>query len=154
MHATDSWQDDADDSRPPLSREQAQLLLAAKPGVSVWRVVALQALVALLVAAAAWPLGGAAAALSALWGGAIVMLPAALFAGGMRRWLINLPPAYALFGFAFGELLKIALTIVLLVLAPRVLGRQLLLWPALLAGLVVTLQVYWVALLLRGRRKR
>ena len=143
MHATDSWQDDADDSRPPLSREQAQQLLAAKPGVSVWRVIALQALVALLVAAAAWPLGGA-----------IVMLPAALFAGGMRRWLVNLPPAYALFGFAFGELLKIALTVVLLVLAPHVLGRQLLLWPALLAGLVVTLQVYWVALLLRGRRKR
>ena len=153
MHATDSWQDDADDSRPPLSREQAQQLLAAKPGVSVWRVIALQALVVALVAAAAWLLGGVAAALSALWGGAIVALPAALFAGGMRRWLVKLPPAYALFGFAFGELLKIALTVVLLVLAPRVLTSQLH-WPALLVGLVVTLQVYWVALLLRGRRKR
>ncbi len=150
MQATDSWQEDADDTRPPLTREQAHALLAAKPGVSVGRVVALQALVALMVGAAAWALAGRAAALSALWGGAVVMLPAALFAGGMRRWLVRLAPAYALFGFAFGELLKIALTVALLLLAPRLLPA--LHWPALLAGLVITLQVYWIALLLRGRR--
>ena len=152
MQATDSWQDDAERcERPPLTREQAQQLLAAKPGVSVWRVVGLQLVLGALVAAGAAGLAGATAAISALYGALIVMLPAALFATGMQRWLINLKPAFALFGFAFGELLKIALTVVLLLLAPRLLPT--LNWPALLVGLAAVLQAYWIALLLRGRSK-
>ena len=151
VQASDSWQDDADSFKAqPLSREQAQALLLAKPGVSVFRVVALQALVGVVMAGAAYGIAGRGAALSALYGCAVVMLPAALFAGGMRAWLVNLQPAFALFGFAFGELLKIALTVVLLLLAPRLLPG--LNWPAMLVGLVATLQVYWIALLLRGKR--
>lgn len=151
MQALDTWQDEDDAPREPLSREQAQALLRAKPGVSALRVVALQLAVAVLAGLAGWLLAGRTAALSALWGGAVVLLPAALFAGAMRRWLVRLPPAYALFGFAFGELLKIALTVMLLLLAPRVVHA--LSWPALLLGLVATLQVYWIALLLRGKTR-
>ncbi|WP_026285186.1 ATP synthase subunit I [Thiomonas sp. FB-6] len=149
MQALDTWQDEDDTPREPLSSEQAQALLRAKPGVSPLRVVALQLAVTLLAGLAGWLLGGRSAGLSALWGGAVVLLPAALFAGAMRRWLVRLPPAYALFGFAFGELLKIAFTVMFLLLAPRLLPA--LSWPALLLGLVATLQVYWIALLLRGK---
>ncbi len=150
MQALDTWQEDNDESwRAPLSRAQAQALLRAKPGVSPQRVVALQAAVVLLAALLGALVGGRAAALSAAWGGAVVLLPAALFAFLMRRWLVRLAPAYALFGFAFGELLKIAATVALLLLAPRLLGRPV--WPALLLGLLATLQVYWIALLLRGK---
>lgn len=149
MQVTDSWQDD-EPERKPLTRAQAQALLAAKPGVSVQRVVALQSAVVVAVALGALALVGRGAALSALYGGLVVMIPAALFAGGMRAWLVKLQPAFALFGFAFGELLKIALTVVLFLLAPRLLRTPN--WPALLVGLVATLQVYWIALLLRGKR--
>lgn len=150
VQATKSWQDDADGAeRKPLTREQAQALLSAKPGVSVWRIVALQAAVGIAVGLAALAFVGQSAAVSALYGAGVVMLPSALFAGAMRAWLVKLKPAFALFGFAFGELLKIALTLVLFVLAPHVLPG--LHWPAMLVGLAVTLQVYWVALLLRGK---
>ena len=148
--ASESWQDDVDNvERKPLTRQQAQALLLAKPGVSVWRVVSLQAVVGLVVAIAAFGLGGQAAALSALYGAVVVMLPAALFAGAMRAWLVKLKPAFALFGFALGELLKIALTLILFVLAPRLLPE--LHWGPMLVGLAATLQVYWLALLLRGK---
>ncbi len=150
VQALNTWDDDHDDApREPLSREQAQALLRARPGVSAWRVVGLQLAVTLGVALLAGALAGRVAAWSALWGGTVVLLPAALFAGAMRRWLVKLPPAYALFGFAFGELLKISLTVLLLLLAPRVLPAMS--WPALLLGLIAVLQVYWIALLLRGK---
>ncbi len=150
MQASDSWQDDADKAeRKPLTREQARALMLAKPGVSVWTVVGLQSLAGAVVAIVAYGVAGSTAALSALFGCLVVMVPAALFAGGMRAWLVRLQPALALFGFAFGELLKIALTVVLLLLAPRLLPG--LSWPAMLAGLVATLQVYWIALVLRGK---
>ncbi|OZB47153.1 MAG: ATP synthase subunit I, partial [Thiomonas sp. 14-66-4] len=104
MQVSESWQDDVDSvEREPLTRQQAQALLLAKPGVSVWRVVSLQAVVGLAVGVAAFVLGGRAAALSALYGAVVVMLPAALFAGAMRAWLVRLKPAFALFGFALGE---------------------------------------------------
>ncbi len=152
MQALNTWQDEHEEApREPLSPEQAQALLRAKPGVSAWRVVSLQLGVTVFAAALGWLFGGATSALSAAWGGGMVLLPAALFAGAMQRWLVRLPPAYALFGFAFGELLKIALTVLLLVLAPRALPAVS--WPALLLGLVATLQVYWIALLLRGKSR-
>ncbi|MDE2120326.1 MAG: ATP synthase subunit I [Betaproteobacteria bacterium] len=152
VQALNTWQDEHEEApREPLSREQAQALLRAKPGVSAWRVVGLQLGVTVACAVLGWLLAGPVAAWSAAWGGGMVLVPAALFATAMRRWLVRLPPAYALFGFAFGELLKIALTVLLLVLAPRVLPA--LSWPALLLGLVATLQVYWIALLLRGKSR-
>jgi ATP synthase protein I len=49
----------------------------------------------------------------------------------------------------FWEVLKIAVSVVMLMLAPQIL--QPLSWPVLLVTLVVCIKVYWVALLWRGR---
>jgi ATP synthase protein I len=47
-------------------------------------------------------------------------------------------------GFFVWEAVKVALTVAMLGLATRVIDE--LSWPAMLAGLVVTMKVYWVAL--------
>ncbi len=55
-------------------------------------------------------------------------------------------------GFVGWEAAKIVLTIALLVAAPRVVPD--LNWLALVAGLVITMKTYWVALMVRpGVRK-
>jgi len=129
-----------------------QSLLLRKPQVSVWRVVVLQGIVGLVVALASWffSAGRWSVVSSALYGAAIIALPSALFALSIQLWLSKLKPGVAVYGFALGELLKIGLTIVLLFFAPRIV--QPLSWAALLMAIVVTLQVYWVALILRGKK--
>jgi ATP synthase protein I len=47
------------------------------------------------------------------------------------------------------EMVKIAVSVAMLWLAPTIV--QPLSWPALLAGLVLCMKVYWIALLWRGR---
>ena len=49
------------------------------------------------------------------------------------------------------EMVKIALSVALLVAAPRLVAA--LSWPALLVGLVLTMKVYWVALAFAPDRK-
>lgn len=51
--------------------------------------------------------------------------------------------------FFVWELIKIALTIALLAAAPWLISG--LVWLALLAGVVVAMKMYWVALLVRPR---
>jgi len=154
VHTSDPWQDeqDAAPAAPPLSRAEVQSLLRRKPQVSVWRVVLLQTAVGVAVALAAWALAGGALPVlwSALYGTLVVALPSALFALAIQLWLSKLKPGVAVYGFALGELLKIGLTIVLLFFAPRLL--QPLSWAALLVAIAFTLQVYWVALILRGKK--
>ena len=50
----------------------------------------------------------------------------------------------AVFAFVHWEMVKIGLTVAMLFAAPRLVND--LSWPAMLAGLVVTMKVYWVAL--------
>ena len=153
MPSIDPWKDEQETpSAPPLTRAEVQGLLQRKPQVSVWRVVALQAVVGLVVALGAWFFSGGklSVVLSALYGAAIIAVPSALFALSIQLWLSKLKPGVAVYGFALGELLKIGLTIVLLFFAPRIV--QPLSWAAMLIAVVVTLQVYWVALILRGKK--
>jgi ATP synthase protein I len=153
VQPTDPWQDEQDaPAAPPMSRAEVQSLLLRKPQVSVWRVVVLQVVVGLLVALFSWffAAGKLSVVLSALYGAAIIALPSALFALSIQLWLSKLKPGVAVYGFALGELLKIGLTIVLLFIAPRIV--QPLSWAAMLIAIVVTLQVYWVALILRGKK--
>ena len=155
VQSIDPWKDEQEaPAAPPLSRAEVQSLLRRKPQVSVWRVVVLQAVVGLVVALGAWFLsaGNAAVALSAFYGAAIIAVPSALFALSIQLWLSKLKPGVAVYGFALGELLKIGLTIVLLFFVPRIV--QPLSWPAMLIAVAVTLQVYWVALILRGKQSR
>ena len=135
-----------------MTRAEVQSLLLRKPQVSVWRVVALQAVVGLAVALVSgfFAAGKLSVVWSAVYGAAIIAVPSALFALSIQLWLSKVKPGVAVYGFALGELLKIGLTIVLLFFAPRIV--QPLSWAAMLIAVVVTLQVYWVALILRGKK--
>ena len=135
-----------------LSPEEAQALRSKEPPISPWRVLRVQAVVGVGVALIAGLLTANMAALwSALYGAAAVVLPGALLARGMTSRLTGMSPGVSAVSFMLWEFVKIAASIAMLALAPRFV--QPLVWPALLAGLVLGMKVYWVALLWRGRTK-
>jgi ATP synthase protein I len=88
---------------------------------------------------------------SVLYGAATVVLPGALMARGMTSRLSSVSPGASAVSFMLWEMVKIAASIALLALAPKVV--QPLSWPALLVGLVVCMKVYWWALLWRPSPK-
>jgi ATP synthase protein I len=147
------WDDEEDAADvTPLTRAQAQALRDSQPSVSVWQVVAAQMAVGVSVAGAAWVLSGReAVGWSALYGVAIVVLPAALLARGVGR-LAGTGPMAGTVGFLGWQALKMLLSLALLLGAVRVVPD--LNWPALLVALAVCLQVNWLALLWRGRAKK
>ena len=98
------------------SRDDVQAWKAENPSISPWRVVAAQALVGLVCAAAAWMFTQRDGAIwSALYGAAAVVLPSALLARGMTRGTRN--PVAAAAGFMFWEMLKIGVAVALLAIA-------------------------------------
>jgi len=136
---------DQEDTFTPLSAEQVAELRKRLPLLSIWRVVGVQALLGLLVAGFVWLISGRVAAVySALYGALAVIFPAALFARGLTSRVSALNAGAAVFGFFLWEMVKIGLTVAMLFAAPRLVSD--LSWPAMLAGLVVTMKVYWVAL--------
>ena len=139
------------DQRPELTAGEAQALRERDPSVSAWQVLRWQGLTAVLVALATGGLTQSAeAAWSAAYGGLAVVLPAALFARGLLSRVALASPGAAVAGFFVWEMVKIGLTLAMLVAAPKlVLGLS---WPAMLVGLVVTMKVYWVALLVRPKK--
>lgn len=146
----DSRRDHPDTPPAAWSKEQAQAYRAANPPLSVWRVVGVQAVSGVLVALVIWALWRhVGAAVSALYGAATVVLPAALMAHGIRSRFSSLNAASAAAGFLIWEMVKLGATLALLAAAPKVVPQ--LVWPALLAGLVVAIKVYWLALLWRPR---
>ena len=134
----------------PLTREEAQKLTRDRPSVSPWMVLAGQLLVGIAVAGVAWAASGQRAGLSALYGALAVVVPGAVFARGMMREISTTNPGAAVAGFFLWEMVKIGLTVAMLVAAPRVVSD--LSWLAMLAGFVVTMKVYWVAVWLRWVR--
>lgn len=135
---------------PALSREQAESLRQRAGSLSPWRVVAAQAVLGVLVAALAWWITGEGAkALSALYGAAVVVLPAALMARGASSPLSRMSPGSGAVSFMFWEVVKISVAVAMLVMAPQLV--QPLSWPALLVAMVLCMKVYWFALLWRGR---
>lgn len=149
-------QEEGDEGFTPLTREEAQKLSSqlskANPLASPWRVLAVQSLAGCLVALLAWGLTGRAeAGWSALYGALSVVIPAALFARGMKRGLAAGGAGAAMAGFFFWEAVKIALTVAMLFAAPRLVAS--LSWLALVAGFVVTMKVVWVLLLFRPKRR-
>ncbi len=137
----------------PLTRNEAQALQAKDPPLSPWRVIGVQAALgagaALLVALIS---GNLIYGWSLLYGACTVVVPGALMARGMTSKLSSMSPGASAVSFMLWEMVKIAVSVVMLALAPKLV--QPLSWPALLAGLVVCMKVYWVALLWRGRSKR
>jgi ATP synthase protein I len=146
-HHRDAWDD------PPvrvLSRQEAQDLSARLKSVSPWRVVVVQAVVGLVVASLVGAVSGRWELFwSVLYGAGVVVVPAILMARGMTSRLSLMSPGAGAVSFMLWEFVKILVSIVMLAMAPKLVPD--LSWPALLAGLVVGLKVYWVALLWRGR---
>jgi ATP synthase protein I len=135
----------------PLTADEARLWREANPPVSLWRIVWLQVAVGGVLALLAWLLTGRSfVAWSAGYGALAVVIPAALFARGLTRQA-GLAGA-ALSGFFVWELAKIALTVVMLLAAPKLVPG--LSWLALLAGFVVTMKVYWLAMWLHPMRRK
>lgn len=112
----------------------------------MFRWVLLQGIAALLVTLIAWVLGGAAAAWSALLGGAACMVPNGLFAlrlaAAARR-----PRGTSVATFFVGEFLKVASTVALLALI--VWTYRDLVWLAMIAAVIATLKSYLIALIWR-----
>ena len=137
-------EDAQDDVIVPLSAEQVQALRKRQPLLSVWRVIGVQLLAGLVVASLSGWWFGVSTAQSVMYGSLAVVFPAALFALGLMGRMSSVNAGSAVFGFFLWELVKLALTVVALVAAPRWVEN--LSWPAMLVGLLVTMKVYWVAL--------
>ena len=150
-HETEHEDPDADFK--PLTAEEARRLRERSPSISPWRVIAGQVLAGFLVALAAWGLTGRQnLGWSAGYGALSVVVPAAVFARGLTGRLSSLNPATAMVGFFVWEMVKMALTLAMLLAAPRLITA--LSWPAMLVGLAVAMQAYWVALMFAPKRKR
>lgn len=137
----------------PLTKEEASALREKDPPLSPWRVVLVQVVVGVVAALLAGLLSQRQeVAWSVLYGAATVVVPGVLMARGMTSRLSGMTPGTSAVSFMLWEMVKIAVSIAMLALAPKLV--QPLVWPALLAGLVLGLKVYWVALLWRGRVAR
>ncbi len=143
--------DDAEE--PPvhrLTRDEAAALLRRQPTLSPWWVVAAQVAVGAVVAAIVGAVSGSVvAAQSALYGAAVVALPGALMARGATSRLSSLSPTISAVSILWWSFIKIGLSVGMLVLAVRIIPAVV--WPALLAAMVLCMQSYWFALLWRGR---
>ena len=135
-----------------MNAQQAQALREKDPPLSPWRVVGWQVVTGAVVALATWAVTqNKSQAMSAAWGALAVVLPAALFARGLMSRVALMNPGAAVFGFFLWEMVKIALTVAMMFAATKVVVP--LDWPAMLVGLIVTMKVYWFALLVRPKGK-
>jgi ATP synthase protein I len=142
-----------DEGFRPLSREEAQRLRELNPPLSPWWVVFGQLVAGVAVAFVAWALTGkGGAGWSAFYGALAVAIPGALFARGLMSQFSSLNAMTAGFGFFVWEAIKIASSVGMLFAAPRLVPD--LDWLAMLIGLMVALKMYWVALLMRPKRKQ
>jgi ATP synthase protein I len=139
----------------PLTPEEAATWRASQPDLSPWRVVRVQWLVGLSLAALVGLVTRQAPlAWSLLYGAAAVAVPTALMAWGLTSSVLARSLAgrveTVFMNFVLWEGVKILLTVILLWIAPRVVPN--LNWLALVAGLVVVLKVYWFGFLIQARR--
>ncbi len=146
--------DEADEEYcKPLTKQEAQALRLRDPAVSPWWIVGLQCVAGLVVALVAWAVSGQpVVAWSAAYGALAVIIPAALFARGLMSQFSSINAATASFGFFLWEAVKMAVSIAMVAAAPRLIEN--LSWLALMAGLFVTLKMYWLALLKRPKPKQ
>jgi ATP synthase protein I len=148
--------EDADDDPwkgfEPLTAGQARQWRRVNPVLSPWRVLRWQAAAGAALAAVLGLLTSKASiAWSAGYGALTVALPAALFARGLMGRIASINAVTAVAGFVLWEVVKIALTVAMLMAAPRLVRGVS--WPALLAGLVLALIMYWVALAVKARQR-
>jgi len=144
-----SWRafdDEAENaSFKPLTRAEAELFRQRHPALSPWRVVVAQLLLGAFAAVVAGIVAGPVAAVSALYGAAVVVVPGALMARGATSPLSSLSPVVSTVSMMGWGFVKIAASVAMLVLASRIVPGVV--WPVLLASMVLCLQSYWFALL-------
>ena len=136
----------------PMTAEEARQWRSAHPAMSPWWVIVWQAAMAIVVALLAGVLVGRSAGWSAGYGALAVLLPAALMVRGLQRQRHVAQAGAAMLGFVIWESVKIALTVAMLLLAPVLI--QPLNWLALVAGLIATMKVYWLAAWMHAKRTR
>lgn len=119
------------DSRPAVERPEPMA-----------RVVFLQFLTTLVVAALAWAVSGQVAAVSALLGGLACAVPNGLFA--LRLALAGRRGEASPIGFLLGEFVKVVATVALLVLIAKTVKD--LNWLALIVAIIAVLNSYVLAL--------
>jgi ATP synthase protein I len=134
-----------EDEFHPLTAEEAQAWRRRHTSLSVWWVLGAQlALAVVLSMLGSWLWGFASVGMSLMYGALAVIVPAALFARGLTSSAASVNAMTAAVGFAVWQGVKLVLTVLLLALAPRVLNEVS--WPALLAGMLLAMKVYWLAL--------
>lgn len=136
-----------------LTPQEAQALRESDPALSPWWVVGLQCVAGVALVLVAWGVSGKVSVIwSVAYGALAVIVPAALFARGLMSQFSSLNAATATFGFFLWEAVKMAVSVAMVGIAPRLIPD--LSWLALLVGLFVTLKMYWLALLMRPKSKR
>ena len=150
------WQDELEaeeEDFKPLSPEEAQAWRRRNPSLSVWRIVLGQVAVGVLVAVLAWWISGQArVGWSAAYGALCVVVPAVVFARGVTRGGPAAGAGSAMTRLFVREFVKLVLCVAMIAAAPSLVKDQS--WLALLAGMVVVMKTYWIALLVRsGVRK-
>lgn len=144
-------EDEVEDFKP-LTAQEASVWRSRFPQVSVWRIVVVQAMAAVVVTLLSWLVTGrASVGWSAGYGALSALVPTALFARALAKQQPDRSGAAMarIFGW---ELVKLVLCIAMLVAAPKLVPN--LSWLALLVGLIVVMKTYWIAFLVRsGVRK-
>ena len=135
-----------------LTPQEAQALRESDPALSPWWVVGLQCLAGVALVLVAWGVSGKASVVWSAYGALAVVIQAALFARGLMSQFSSLNAATAAFGFFVWEAVKMAVSVAMVIAAPRLIPD--LSWLALLVGLFVTLKMYWLALLMRPKSKQ
>lgn len=131
----------------PLTAEEAQAWRLKNPALMPWRIIGLQALVGVMVVLLTWILTDERRlAASVAWGVVAVVIPAMVFVRALSRQMQVAQPKDAMLGLFAWELVKIVLTVALLLAAPKLISD--LSWFALVASFVVTIKVYWLAMVL------
>lgn len=145
------WPDEQEPEPPvrPLTREEAQALIARHPSMSAWQVIAAQALVGVLVALVWWALSrSSSAGVSALYGAAVAVVPNVL----MARGVFGPRAGRSVGGLLVWEFVKMGCAGAMLALAPSLIRP--LNWAAMLVTMVLCMKVIGVALLRRRRREK
>lgn len=138
-----------DDGFKPLSPQEAMQWRQRNPLVSPWRVIRMQAVVACIVVVLVWLVGGKAMAWSAAYGSGAAIFPAVVLARAVHRQMQLKNAGNVFLSFVIWESVKVSLTVVLLLLAPKLVPE--LNWLALVAGFVVVMKVYWFAAWLQSK---
>jgi ATP synthase protein I len=131
----------------PLTADEARRLREQIPQVSPWRIVAGQVAVGLLGGAIAAVVFGKPVGWSLLYGAMAVAVPAGVYARALARARARGRHGAGVLGW---ELIKIALSVALLLAAPKAVPD--LSWAALLAGVILATKMYWVAFAFARRR--